>query len=81
MGLLPEVHPVGSYPWAHQGPHLRSAAAMLENVGIDLARPGTGDNVRQPNLLLSFLLAYRLKHKTVSDVYLQLAPLIHNLQA
>jgi len=30
-------------------------AAKLENVGIDLARPGTGDNVRQTMLLLSFL--------------------------
>jgi len=41
------VRPVGSHPRTHQGPHFRSAAATLENVGIDLARPGTGGNARQ----------------------------------
>jgi len=38
---LPEVHQDGFHPRTHQGPHFRSAAATVENVGIGLARPGT----------------------------------------
>jgi len=41
-GWLPEVRPVGSHTRTHQGLHFRSVAATLENVEIDLARPGTG---------------------------------------
>jgi len=41
MWRLPEVRPVGFHPRTHQGPHFRSTAATVENVGIGLARPRT----------------------------------------